>query len=62
MEEYRKENWMELVEKVEAAGVDAIEINFSCPHGMPGEEEEGRKEGEKQEAKSKSKKRPRRRR
>lgn len=37
MEEYDKGNWLELVERVEGAGVDAIEINFSCPHGMPGE-------------------------
>lgn len=37
MEEYDKDNWLELVERVEGAGVDAIEINFSCPHGMPGE-------------------------
>jgi dihydropyrimidine dehydrogenase (NADP+) len=27
--------WVELVEKCEAAGVDAFEINFGCPHGMP---------------------------
>ena len=37
MEEYSEERWLELVERVEGAGVDAIEINFSCPHGMPGE-------------------------
>lgn len=37
MEEYDEGRWLELVEKVEAAGVDALEINFSCPHGMPGD-------------------------
>jgi len=38
MEEYSEERWLELVERVEVeGGVDAIEINFSCPHGMPGE-------------------------
>lgn len=26
---------MEIVTRCEAAGVDAFEINFSCPHGMP---------------------------
>lgn len=35
MEEYNKAAWHELVERVEETGVDAIEINFSCPHGMP---------------------------
>ena len=28
-------NWVEIVTRCEAAGVDAFEINFSCPHGMP---------------------------
>ena len=27
--------WEELVERCQEAGVDAFEINFSCPHGMP---------------------------
>jgi dihydropyrimidine dehydrogenase (NADP+) len=27
--------WEELIERCEEAGVDAFEINFSCPHGMP---------------------------
>ncbi|KAG6518506.1 dihydropyrimidine dehydrogenase (NADP(+)), chloroplastic-like [Zingiber officinale] len=35
MEEYNKEAWQELIERVEETGVDALEINFSCPHGMP---------------------------
>ncbi|THU70276.1 hypothetical protein C4D60_Mb08t23310 [Musa balbisiana] len=35
MEEYNKDAWQELIERVEATGVDALEINFSCPHGMP---------------------------
>ncbi|KAM0912875.1 hypothetical protein ACQ4PT_012531 [Festuca glaucescens] len=35
MEEYNKAAWHELIERVEESGVDALEINFSCPHGMP---------------------------
>jgi dihydropyrimidine dehydrogenase (NADP+) len=35
MEEYNKEAWEELIERCEETGVDAFEINFSCPHGMP---------------------------
>eukprot|EP00740_Mantoniella_antarctica_P003842 CAMPEP_0181354902 /NCGR_PEP_ID=MMETSP1106-20121128/3610_1 /TAXON_ID=81844 /ORGANISM="Mantoniella antarctica, Strain SL-175" /LENGTH=478 /DNA_ID=CAMNT_0023467599 /DNA_START=228 /DNA_END=1664 /DNA_ORIENTATION=- len=35
MDEYKRENWVEIVTRCEAAGVDAFEINFSCPHGMP---------------------------
>lgn len=35
MEEYNKAAWEEIIQRVEEAGVDAIEINFSCPHGMP---------------------------
>ncbi|HED53065.1 MAG TPA: NAD-dependent dihydropyrimidine dehydrogenase subunit PreA [Phycisphaerales bacterium] len=35
MEEYRKEAWVELVERCQACGVDAFELNFSCPHGLP---------------------------
>ena len=27
--------WEELIERCEEVGVDAFEINFSCPHGMP---------------------------
>ncbi len=26
---------MEIVRRCEEAGVDAFEVNFSCPHGMP---------------------------
>jgi dihydropyrimidine dehydrogenase (NADP+)/dihydropyrimidine dehydrogenase (NAD+) subunit PreA len=35
MEEFRKEAWIEIVERCEAAGVDGFELNFSCPHGLP---------------------------
>ena len=35
MDEYKKENWVEIVKRCEEVGVDAFEINFSCPHGMP---------------------------
>jgi dihydroorotate dehydrogenase subfamily 1 len=35
MEEPNKDNWQELTDKVTKAGVDLIELNFSCPHGMP---------------------------
>ena len=35
MEEYRKDAWLEIVERCQAAGVDALECNFSCPHGLP---------------------------
>lgn len=35
MEEYREDAWVEIVERCEAAGVDAFELNFSCPHGLP---------------------------
>lgn len=35
MEEYSQAAWEELVERCQEAGVDAFEINFSCPHGMP---------------------------
>ncbi|MCA1659731.1 MAG: NAD-dependent dihydropyrimidine dehydrogenase subunit PreA, partial [Verrucomicrobiaceae bacterium] len=35
MEEYSKDAWVEIVERCEAAGVDAFECNFSCPHGLP---------------------------
>jgi dihydropyrimidine dehydrogenase (NAD+) subunit PreA len=31
----QKEHWEELVQRLEAAGVDMIECSFSCPHGMP---------------------------
>src|SRR5947207_3236522 len=35
MEEYRRDAWVEIVERCQAAGVDAFECNFSCPHGLP---------------------------
>jgi len=35
MEECNKDSWVELVERCQACGVDAFELNFSCPHGMP---------------------------
>jgi dihydropyrimidine dehydrogenase (NADP+)/dihydropyrimidine dehydrogenase (NAD+) subunit PreA len=35
MEEYRKDAWVEIVERCEACGVDGFELNFSCPHGLP---------------------------
>ncbi len=35
MEEYRKDAWVEIVERCQEVGVDAFELNFSCPHGLP---------------------------
>jgi dihydropyrimidine dehydrogenase (NADP+)/dihydropyrimidine dehydrogenase (NAD+) subunit PreA len=35
MEEYRKDAWVEIIERCQQAGVDALECNFSCPHGLP---------------------------
>lgn len=35
MEEFNKDAWIEIVKRCEAAGVDAFELNFSCPHGLP---------------------------
>ena len=35
MEEYRKDAWQEITERCQEAGVDAFELNFSCPHGLP---------------------------
>src|SRR5580692_8524049 len=35
MEEYRRDAWTEIVERCQEAGVDAFELNFSCPHGLP---------------------------
>jgi dihydroorotate dehydrogenase subfamily 1 len=34
MEEYRKDAWVEIVERCEETGVDAFELNVSCPHGL----------------------------
>ena len=31
----RTAQWEELIERCQETGVDAFEINFSCPHGMP---------------------------
>lgn len=35
MEEYRKDAWHEIVKRVQDTGVDAFELNLSCPHGLP---------------------------
>ncbi len=35
MEECRRDAWHEIVERVQDTGVDALELNFSCPHGLP---------------------------
>lgn len=35
MEEYNHDAWIEIIKRCEEVGVDAFEINFSCPHGMP---------------------------
>ena len=35
MEEYRREAWIEIIERCQEVGVDAFECNFSCPHGLP---------------------------
>ena len=35
MEEYNLDAWCEIVERTQALGVDALELNFSCPHGLP---------------------------
>jgi dihydropyrimidine dehydrogenase (NADP+)/dihydropyrimidine dehydrogenase (NAD+) subunit PreA len=35
MEEYHQDAWVEIVERCQDAGVDAFELNFSCPHGLP---------------------------
>ena len=35
MEEYDKAAWQEIVERTQATGVDAFELNLSCPHGLP---------------------------
>ena len=35
MEEYSKDAWIEITERCQDAGVDAFELNFSCPHGLP---------------------------
>jgi len=35
MEEYHKDKWVEIIERVQATGVAGFELNFSCPHGLP---------------------------
>lgn len=35
MEEYSKDAWQEITERTQATGVDALELNLSCPHGLP---------------------------
>lgn len=35
MEEYNKSAWQKLVQMVQETGIDAFELNFSCPHGLP---------------------------
>jgi dihydropyrimidine dehydrogenase (NADP+)/dihydropyrimidine dehydrogenase (NAD+) subunit PreA len=35
MEEYRRDAWIEIVERVQETGVAGFELNFSCPHGLP---------------------------
>src|SRR5216110_647359 len=35
MEEYNRDAWIEIVERCQDTGVDAFELNFSCPHGLP---------------------------
>ena len=35
MEEYNRDAWHEIVTRCEEAGVDALELNMSCPHGLP---------------------------
>ncbi|MDQ0207280.1 NAD-dependent dihydropyrimidine dehydrogenase subunit PreA [Alkalicoccobacillus murimartini] len=34
MVEPQQEKWHEIVKQVEAVGVDGLELNFGCPHGM----------------------------
>jgi dihydropyrimidine dehydrogenase (NADP+)/dihydropyrimidine dehydrogenase (NAD+) subunit PreA len=35
MEEYNKDRWIEIIERVQQTGVAGFELNFSCPHGLP---------------------------
>jgi len=35
MEEFSKDSWQEITERCQDLGVDAFELNFSCPHGLP---------------------------
>lgn len=35
MEEYSKATWQQIVQEVQATGVNGFELNLSCPHGLP---------------------------
>ncbi|CUH94874.1 hypothetical protein P22_0940 [Propionispora sp. 2/2-37] len=35
MADIKEKSWQDLSRAMEAAGADALELNFSCPHGMP---------------------------
>lgn len=35
MEEYQRERWHEIIRLVQDTGIHGIELNLSCPHGMP---------------------------
>src|SRR5262245_16205091 len=35
MEEYNRDAWQKIVKEVQDTGVDAFELNLSCPHGLP---------------------------
>lgn len=35
MEEYNKAAWQRITREVQDTGVDALELNLSCPHGLP---------------------------
>ncbi|MDI6879500.1 MAG: NAD-dependent dihydropyrimidine dehydrogenase subunit PreA [Desulfitobacteriaceae bacterium] len=35
MADVRRESWQRLAKAAEEAGADALELNLSCPHGMP---------------------------
>ena len=35
MEECEQDRWIEITERTQATGIDALELNLSCPHGLP---------------------------
>ncbi len=35
MEEHRRDAWHEIIERTQRTGIDAFELNLSCPHGLP---------------------------
>lgn len=35
MEEFRQDAWLEIIDRCQDCGVDAFELNLSCPHGLP---------------------------